>query len=77
MSILSRLAAALGLLVTGLVALSGEVHLSHPLHQLAIVVGAVVLLLIHPQEGAGEALATVEAGPRPESAIKPDASSPV
>lgn len=50
MKLPSRLSLALGTLVTGLIALSLEVQMSHPLHVASGLVGAVVLFLIHPGE---------------------------
>lgn len=50
MKLPSRLSLALGTLTTGLIALSLEVQMSHPLHVAAGLVGAFVLFLIHPEE---------------------------
>jgi hypothetical protein len=47
----SRLGLALGTLVTGLVGLSLEVSMSHPLHVASGLVGAFVLFMISPIEG--------------------------
>lgn len=55
MKLPSRLSLALGTLVTGLVALSLEVQMSHPLHVASGLVGAFVLFLIHPEDGAASA----------------------
>jgi hypothetical protein len=67
----SRLSVALGTLVAGLIALSFEVQMSHPLHVVSGLVGAFVLFMIHPAEGGVIARApAVESAP--ESARRPD-----
>jgi hypothetical protein len=68
----SRLSIALGTLVAGLVALSLEVSMSHPLHVVCGLVGAFVLFLIHPAEAGTIAPAAA----RPESARAPDGATP-
>jgi hypothetical protein len=50
MKLPSRLSIALGTLTAGLIALSLEVQMSHPLHVASGLVGAFVLFMIHPQE---------------------------
>lgn len=70
MKLPTRLAVALGTLVAGLVALSGEVAIPHSLHQAIVIVGAFALFLVHPQE-AGVVKVTV-----PESSRTPDGSLP-
>lgn len=71
----SRLALALGTLVTGAMAITGEVSLSHPLHQAVVLVGAVLLFLIHPQE-AGVLPAAAPAPPYDVGAPTPAAPAP-
>lgn len=71
MKLPSRLAIAMGTLVAGLVALSLEVQISHPLHVVCGLVGAFVLFLIHPEEGG-----VVAPAGRPQSAIAPDGATP-
>lgn len=65
MKLPSRLSIALGTLVTGLIALSLEVQMSHTLHVVCGLVGAFVLFMIHPDEGG-----VVES--RPSTSAKPD-----
>jgi hypothetical protein len=68
----SRLGLALGTLVTGLVGLSLEVQMSHPLHVISVLVGGFVLFLIHPQEGgviAGAPIAPPQSSRTPDGAV--------
>jgi hypothetical protein len=64
----SRLELALGTLTTGLIALSLEVQMSHPLHVTCGLVGAFVLFLIQPGS-------TTTPAP-PQSARTPDGAVP-
>jgi hypothetical protein len=72
MKLPSRLSLAFGTLVAGLVALSLEVQMSHPLHVVCGLLGAFVLFLIHPEEGG---VITASAA-RPQTAIAPDGATP-
>jgi hypothetical protein len=67
MKLPSRLAIALGTLLTGGLAISQEVTLTHPVHVAIALVLGVLLFLVHPEE-AGVV--------KPESAVKPDGATP-
>lgn len=56
MKLPSRLSIALGTLVSGLIYLSLEVQMSHPLHVVCGLLGAFVLFLIHPGEAGVQAV---------------------
>lgn len=71
MKLPSRLGLALGTLVTGLIGLSAEVAMSHPLHVACVLVGGFVLFLINPLEGSLQASA-----PAPQTARTPDGAIP-
>lgn len=71
MKLPSRLGLALGTLVTGLVGLSLEVEMSHPLHVACGLVGGFVLFMISPVEGAIATPATAAQLPVDGSNVKP------
>jgi hypothetical protein len=52
MKLPTRLSLALGTAITGLLAVSGELSMSHPAHQIVIIIGGLALaFLVHPGEG--------------------------
>jgi hypothetical protein len=48
----SRLSAVLGTLILGGMAIAGEIHMSHHLHQAVLLAGGALLFLVHPEETA-------------------------
>ncbi len=63
MKLPTRIAVTLTTALTGLLALSAEVKMSHPMHVVCLIVGGAILgLVVHPAEGgaiAGEQVPTV------------------
>lgn len=52
MKLPSRIAVVLTTAITGLMALSAEVHMTHPVHVVCLIVGGAILgLIVHPGEG--------------------------